>query len=327
MRKNNCLSDRMFRFLLLSLAILPAACTDNEEEISFPEGKYPVEFSTQVHGLNIATRATTNNTWTGGETVSITFNKEFYSKEYVADTYGNLTCTDPFYWTKNNETATVTAWYQKGKSYTSAPSSFWIETDQSTEEGYAKSDIIMACQNVSFNDAKKNLRFKHLTAKVIINLKGKESTVENVNTAKVTLINLLNVVQFTATPSDDLSGISVSQTALGAYVDQVTPYECANPPNGYQKSVQALLPPHYAGGTTNFIKITIGDFPGKNYFYRPSPTECNLQSGKQYTYNITVSNSGITDVSTDVKLTESEEWSNADNENISSVPATKTGAF
>lgn len=321
MRKNNCLSNGAFRLLLLLPAILPVACTDSGDETPFPEGKYPVEFTSQMCGMKVNTRATTDNHWTGGEQVAVEWGNEYRTKDYTAAADGSLTCaTVPFYWTKDSET--VTACYQQGKSFTSMPVNFRLASDQSTLNAYNQSDFIMACQTVRFADKEKKLNFRHLGAKVIVNLKG-DDTVGDVSTAKVTFISLTNTGSLNSLqPSADGSGIRVIPVRLGAYSNDVTPYTYFPSASGFQKSVQALLVPHYADGVTGFIQIALKNNNGgtDRYTYTPSPTDCNLQSGKQYTYNITVSSKGITADLADVKLIESDEWSDVGSEDINSTP-------
>lgn len=321
MRKDKHLLIRTILFLLP--ATLLGACTDNltdnGEGTPLPEGKYPMEFTSQMYGLEVNTRSVTdNNTWTGSEEVAVKFGDIYNSKNYIASADGSLTCSAssvPFYWTKSDETVTITAWYQKGESFSSQPFIFYIESDQSTKDKYDCSDFIMACQKVAFADAEKKLIFKHLTAKVIVNLRG-DGTTGDASTAQIRFINSYSLGVITAKPSADLSGISVQQTRLGAYSSNIKPYELT-PANGFQKSVQVLLPPLYADGVSSFIRIT---YNGKDYYYTPSSADCDLQSGKQYTFNITVKDSGISAQLIDVHLSDSNGWSNGGSEDIDSTP-------
>lgn len=90
-----------------------AACTDDDADdgTTLPDGKYPMAFTAGVDGL-AATRATTDNTWTGGEEVAVQIGSEV--KKYTAATNNTLSAAEgvtPWYWQNTTETKTVSAWY------------------------------------------------------------------------------------------------------------------------------------------------------------------------------------------------------------------------
>ena len=74
----------------------------------------------------------------------------------------------PFWWQSTAETKTVTAWapykYVLDEDFT-LPEEAW------TEEDFAKYDIIGVRKDIGFEDRNKPLEFRHLMAKVVINLR------------------------------------------------------------------------------------------------------------------------------------------------------------
>lgn len=103
--------------------LMATSCTDDaDNSTALPPGTYPMTFTAAVDGLT-ATRATTDNTWTGGENVAIQIGSDV--KKHTAANNGNLTVASgstPFYWQNAAETKTVTAWYY-GTGYNATPPS------------------------------------------------------------------------------------------------------------------------------------------------------------------------------------------------------------
>lgn len=260
-------------------AFLLCACTVGNEP-GLPDGRYPITFAASVDGL-IASRATTENTWNGTEKVAIQIgNGEV--KKYTAVSGGNLTVTsgDPFYWQNTND-ITVNAWYPYNDTKPAA-ADLKVKADQSQNTNYQASDYLEAVgATVTFVDP--TLTFKHRTAKVIVKLKEGEG-VTNVSGATVKFLNQTGV--------DGGGAEVVSKTE----------------PSGTATYTALLIPQQMQG--QQFISVTLTD-GGDNYTYYYTPTqesEANLQSGMQYTYEITVKN-GSLEVTTN---TSSSQWTQQD---------------
>ena len=310
MRTKRQLPGRMLP-LLMAVALL-GGCVQEKMDGSqpLPEGKYPVEFTSTAYGLNVNARAVTeDNTWEGGEEVAIKVGDQ--TKKYVVTdkTGGKITATAPFYWTKSDETKTVTAWHVPGNYNSVFPSTFQVAASQSTPPSYQSNDLVMACQDISFGDASKQLAFKHLTAKVVVNLKG-NAAAGDVSGATVRFVSTATTSEVKASSSTDRSGMYITPVKLSSsHNSPILPYTLPTAANGFMKSMQALMIPQSTDGGVAFIEVTHN---GKQYNYKPTPGECNMMSGNQYTYNITVKAAGI-----DVQLAESGEWTGSD-ENVSS---------
>lgn len=234
-----------------------ASCSkdDAASDKLLPDGKYPMTFTAAVEGLTI-TRATTDDSWTGSETVAVT--ARGVVKQYKVATDGKLTTTDPLYW--QNTTETVGAWYPYNDGVKPTAETIRVKADQSSSDNYQKSDFLEASVDATFgNDAA--LTFTHRTAKVSVTLtNGTGITEAEVATATVSLVNLAGVESgTTVTPSES----NKTYTAL------VTPQNCLG---------------------KQFICVTVGTGV---YYYTPAEGEANLTAGKQHTYRITVLKSEI----------------------------------
>lgn len=287
MKKNNSILSARRTMHILPMAWMPAAIaclalfvscgdlTDNDTgDTPLPGGKYPMAFTAAVDGP-AQTRATTDNSWAGGEEVAVQVGSEV--KKYTAAAGGNLTATDPFYW-QNTKGISVTAWYPYLNQH---PTTWTVQADQSGD-GYQQSDMLYASQLVRFQSP--GLTFKHLPAKVIINLKhGDGPAADDITNATV------SIVSQNLTSGNINSGWTMEQAATGS--DVITPNKLTGVASGYQLSMQALLVPQQMQGQ-KFIQVVLND--GTTYYYTPGNSDADLKSGKVYIYAITVKNGNLT---------------------------------
>lgn len=303
---------------LTAVLLLAAACTQDElsggKGEPLPEGKYPMTFATTVEGVT-ATRATTDNSWAGGEDVAVQVGAA-NPKKYTASTDGKLsaaTDVEPFYWESTTEEKIVSAWYP----YTATkPSTFIVKKDQSGTvqsgtDGYQASDLIYAASQKVTYSGSKELKFNHLPVKVVVNLKaGTGVTADEVKGATVTIINQ-SLTSGAITDGTNTADWSVAQVTSGDV--GITP-KVITCPADCQKSVQALLVPRQMKGVS-FIKVTAG---GNDYYYIPTnETDANLRAGQQYTYTITVTKNGLT-----VTASGAAEWTGTETEVEGKIPVT-----
>lgn len=271
---------------LLCLTLF-ASCSADDDNTALPEGKYPMTFATAMEGLT-QTRATTDNTWTGNEEIAVQVGGEVKQYKPANDNPAKLTGADAdntFYWQKTDETKQVSAWYCGTGYETTLPTTWTVKTDQSGD-GYAESDLLYAMpQNIAYSDRGKELTFNHLPAKVVINLtKDNGLTDENIRNATVSLF----CQAITSGEIDKSTGIM--KQASASDIKEISPNVLAAPESGFQKSVQAIVVPQQVAGGTKFIKVTIGEnTDARDYYYTPkNDNDANLECGKQYTYDITV---------------------------------------
>lgn len=292
--------------LLLAIATI-ATLTSCSNENDVPDGdclpgeQYPVTLTAVGLQATPTSRATADGTWESNEEVAVLIGSEV--KSYAAKGSGKSVTLEPintkntFYWQANNEKKTISAWYPHGTIPASGdkrPTHFTVQTNQSgtTSDGYQQSDFLYAAPvDVSFgNNAE--LTFKHLPAKVVINLKADTQngvTIPEVEGATITLVNQAST-SGTITYDVTTGAATVAQAATS--IADVTP-KTMTTGTGYQKTVQALLVPQQMKNK-QFIKVTIGSgTDARDYYYTPTNDDANLQSGNQYIYEITVKKEGL----------------------------------
>lgn len=293
-------------WLVCSVLFLSGCGKDKDtDDLALPEGEQPMTFATAMEGSTATGTTTTGTTWKGGEQIAMKV--EGSGVKQFVPVAGNLAMLaavddgDTFYWKTSAETKTVSAWYVGAGYKGSLPRTWTVESDQSSV-GYGKSDFLYAPPtDISFsNRGSTILSFKHLPAKVVVHLKnGDGLTEKDVQDATVTLVSQ-------AIKSGEIHAAdgSVVQTAPGT--EEIIPNVWVAPGAEYLKSVQALLVPQQMQGK-KFIKVTVGTGDAaRNYYYTPTTaTDADLENGKQYAYEITVSKTGLTVQSVSGKWTDS----------------------
>lgn len=278
--------------MCLWVAVCVAACTDEADETAWPPGGMPLQLSVAVEdfaGSGAATRATSENRWEGGETVTVCemTGQGVRKSTYIVQDDGRLT----------PQGEGLRAWanpYEERKFYALCPSHtpivLSLATDQS-DDGYQNTDYMVAhLITVKAPDASKTLTFRHLSAKVVVHLRaGKGVTDEELRTATVTFVNLKTTVNgYSLGDTDKL--IDSKNVYDGSYI--VIPNEVTPAAAGYVRTVRALLMQQNVWDK-KFVKIVTAD--GKIFYYTPRRYEVSLIAGKQYEFRLTVTSEGITD--------------------------------
>lgn len=295
--------------LLLAGGLL-ASCTQDEQlsgsSTPFAAGEHPVVLTGAVE---TATRATADDTWSGGEQVAVeaapnTAGAQPEVKTYTADGDGRLTSDAPFWWTNSAEKKTLRAWYcgdgssASGKeNAASIPVEWTVQPDQSGivslpngdgTDGYQASDLLFApATEAAFaGDAAVPLRFYHQTAKVVVNIKKAEYVTDasKIKAVRVGDGNLVLTAGFTAPADGSSAGIWATDEAEAA--GTVIPRKLAAPSDAekYVASYEALVIPQPTAGKRMVAVQT--DF-GTMYYTTPGDAR-PLAAGKVRTYNITV---------------------------------------
>lgn len=185
-----------------------ASCTQDELEeqgTPLPVGQYPLELT--AGGLQAvatpaqpATRGTMDGDWDGVANVRVKVNENERAMKYKVDASEDKRTASlipevplanddtPFWWQSTAETKTVTAW---------APYKYVLYEDFTlpeawTEEDFAKYDIIGVRKGIGFKDRNEPLEFRHLMAKVVINLR-RTDYLENAEKVDVQLLNTYRV--------------------------------------------------------------------------------------------------------------------------------------
>lgn len=320
---------RLFKSAILLALLCLSSCaqtdTDGTADTLLPAGKYPMTFTTSVNELS-ATRATTDNTWDGGEPVALKVGDE--TKLYTitgSSPSSTLTSTNPFYWTSSNETKSVCGWYYGDGLSRTLKESYKLQENQSGtngKDGYQMSDFLYApTQEINFADNPKSLNFYHQTARVVINIVNAEAATDAGQIRSVVLgkdINLALSGAYTAPTGEANVGTWNTDKAV---MGTITPKDITSSGSKYLKTYTALVIPQNMQGK-KFIGITLTD--GETYYYTPKTAEdANFESGMEYTYDVTVKYGHLEAV----KVNESETWgSNGDPIEVKSILAGFTAA-
>ena len=289
--------------------LMAASCSDvTDDGTALPDGKYPMTFTASVDGLSApdpATRATTDNTWTGGETVAIQTGSEV--KQYTAASGGRLTVAggaDPFYWQSNSETKTVTAWYY-GTGYDATPpdgTTWAVQSDQSKTEAdntagnYRRSDFLYApATDIPFSGRNSaSLSFYHQTARVVVNIVNAEAATDASAIRSVTIGHAGNLAlsgSYTPPTGAGVTAGTWNTNSGSPTMGTITPRKLTAPGTltgggTALASYAALVIPQQMKGK-KFIAVTLAN--GNTYYYTPTHNgDADLQSGRQHTYDITV---------------------------------------
>ena len=274
-------------FTCAAFALTGCSADDGMAGDSLPEGKYPMTFSTAVEGMGI-TRATVENTWTGNEKVAVKVGEDVKLYKPSGNILQAVDVDNLFYWQKNTEN--VSACYLGTETYVISnilPTEWTMQTDQSGD-GYQQSDFLYAPEKaITFADRNKaSLTFYHQTAKVVINIIKNEFVTSADQITDVSLVNMNRTADYAEPQNGNTTGTwsNFSNPAGG-----ITPKSLAvvpNNPDNILTSYAALVIPQDMEGK-RFIRVTVY---GNNYYYISTGGEAKLQSGQQYTYNITVKN-------------------------------------
>lgn len=183
-----------------------ASCSQDElaeQGTPLPVGQYPLELT--AGGLQAvatpaqpATHGTMDGDWDGVTNVRVKVNDNERALNYKVQASEDKRTASlipevplanddtPFWWQSTAETKTVTAWAPSGyvldKDFT-LPEEAW------TEEDFAKYDIIGVRKDIGFEDRNEPLEFRHLMAKVVINLR-RTDYLENAQKVDVQLIGM-----------------------------------------------------------------------------------------------------------------------------------------
>lgn len=268
---------RHIAYSLLAASLL-AACTQDEQPSLQGE---MLTFTASIEGGGL-TRATVDNTWSGGETVALQINAGGWL-DYTADAYGNLTGND-YYW-QNTDPVTV----QGICPATAAGSTTWsVESDQSSYRNYQSGDLLATgVTTVNYGNAA-NLTFRHQTAKLVVNIVDGPIVPDN---PEVTVGN--NNLALTGTFTKPSSGSSFGTWTPGEQTGSITPYRLSYPNTVAGKTIKvsyaALVIPQILDAGTKLISILINR---QLYTYK-LPLDITWKPGCVYTYTITVRAEGL----------------------------------
>ncbi|GHT71131.1 hypothetical protein AGMMS50239_40150 [Bacteroidia bacterium] len=253
----------------IAAATVMTSCSKDDEAVNNPANS-KLSFASQVSNDPQA-RATSGNTWDGGETVIVNVSGTTYP--FTAAANGTLTSAT-LYW---NDYASIDAfaWY---------PASYSYPADQSA--GIQAADFIFADKVTSItraNYSTTTLTFKHKTAKVSVTLQAGNGAPDLTGAT-------VKIYGNTAVDDIDNTGTNPTGAITGNTLGWITTDATTN---------TALLLP-VALSSQNIFEVTLAN--GQTYYYNSSYT---FEGGKSYTFTITVNKTNLTVVSNTI-----EDWGN-----------------
>lgn len=285
--------------LLLLAAGLSTACTQDELS-NGNEGAQPLVLRTDLRPL--ATRTTPNGEWKGGEKVSVQV-ENTTPYEYTAGTDGTLTSVAPYYWQGQASSIDIKAWSFGGGEYHDLADSWIVPADQSDEDKLASADVLYAQKSgmtyVESLQEEGALKFYHQNAKIVVNILN-EGFITGFSDPKLTLniVNVNNTGTFTFPTAENNFG---SWTTNSSGAVSITAYSLPTSNTVNDKpavaSFEAIVLPQRLISITgdNLLEIEIAN--DSKFAYSIPSSGITWESGKVYTYNITLVGTGRVEVS------------------------------
>ncbi|MBR1542489.1 MAG: fimbrillin family protein [Bacteroidaceae bacterium] len=226
---------------------------------------------------------------------------------YVLDSYNSSTkqfsaTTMPVF-PAGETSVNVYGWYP---AMDSTPKTFQVQSDQSTNDNFIKSDLMLANQ-VSCTRSKNSsneytvtaaqLTFRHVLSKINMNITpGEGVTITQV---------VINGVNRTATINDGTK-TSLTATCSGNGSDAITVYSGSYNTTSSALQISAVIPPQTL--TNTFVTITANTptKTSKTATYSLGSTGKSFATGKKYVMNLTVNQQDITTKAHDISA-----WSDA----------------
>ena len=283
-------------FLIAVATVVVAACSSDLDEASVAES-CPVRLCTD--GLTGMTRAGQSVQLTqfaneqqvgiflaednGGPVTSGT-NVTTYDQPltYVANGSGGLNNTQ--YWPQDGNGLHIYGVYplaaaETAGAYNAAGKTFSVQTDQSADANYMASDLMTGLPTegnpVTRTPAAVPLTFTHLLTKVDVSLtKGNGFTQAEMANAVVSILGTKPTTTF-----------NVQNATVGTASGDATAITA-----GTGAATSAIIVPQALAAGSNFIQVAVG---GGNYIYK-LPAATTFASSTKYTYNLTVSKTGLT---------------------------------
>ncbi|GHU91000.1 hypothetical protein FACS1894155_10090 [Bacteroidia bacterium] len=249
----------------IAAATVMTSCSKDEVENNNSDGK--LSFASQVSNDPQA-RATSGNTWDGGETVIVNVSGTTYP--FTAAANGTLTSAT-LYW---NDYASIDA-------YAYYPETYAYAADQSA--GIQAADFIFADKVTGITRANwgtQTLLFKHKTAKVSVTLTAGTGAPDLTGAT-------VKFYGYTAVAAIDNTGANPTGAITGGTIGEITP----------DGNNTALLLP-VALTSENIFKITLAS--SQEYYYKGSYT---FESGKSYQFTVQVDKTSLT-----VKSANIQDW-------------------
>lgn len=297
---------------MAALALMATGC-NNEDEMDNWNGEIRL-----TSGIEVQTRATHNldESLKNGETVhvwvddaktptsSVTKENLYENNQLTKIEGGALTSGTTMYFPKTGNSVNIFALHTNAtladNTFPVSQLTHTVATNQKSTDnnnGYAKSDLVYAkSTEVVRTSNTVNLTFNHLLSKVEVILKegdGATGFLTNLNSLKI--MNTKPNAQFTLTKDGPSYGYNtehqdgIAILAGGDVTEISIDKDVTTETNNILN--EAIIVPQTLAAATPFIQIKLS--AGGVFTYKLE-SETNFESGKKYTYTITVNQTGLT---------------------------------
>ena len=286
------MKTRDILFILAAMGMMTACSNtdDMQPQNGEPQSGMPILLQSAVDGLTRAGTSIQTNSLLTGEQVNVYITAPnggatYEPKVYRINTGGEMAPVGNIfpYFPTNGNGIDLYALYPV--AVTKDTRIFEVQSDQDKQAQYKQSDLMYGTildgdgnrTTVAPTATKQVVTFKHKLSKITVKLtSGKGSpTIKN---SEIQLCNVYKRIGFTPS-SGALSGISgdpgyIKMTSNG----------------GTTAGVSAIIPPQSIG-TKYFLKVRLAS--GDVIYYSPQQT-FDLESGKEYRFNMTINQDGLT---------------------------------
>ena len=302
-------SKTIFAFAVLAAL---ASCS-NEHVISQPdEVATPIRIQANVGAVATKAATTVQNTkFDNGEKVNVYIFEntgdvpEITYKygvngdglvEYTVNNQGEvntkLTTTTPQYYPANGHGIDVFGVYPATVKKSETEQVFSVQADQSTEGNYKKSDLMAAygVRNHTKNNDDVVLNFQHNLSKIIVKLKGGKGFKESLDNATVKIIGTVRGCKITIAP-DNLGVVEIRDIIRenGPQPITVGTWVSGDTDNG----IAAIVVPQTVSPNADLFEVKLDGGPTYKYKIPEGNRDVQFDSGKVYTYTLTLTTAEI----------------------------------
>lgn len=237
---------------LLSAGALLTACSEDLGQTEVPASSEAVTFRVEMAGAaEVKARGEGESPlWKQGDIFGIQSEGRNVAYHLTGD--GGL---EPFshantlWWNSKKQTLNLSGWYFSGMTESEAhthPSAFTVQTDQSTEEGVAKSDFLYAPSTSVTYGQSNTLKFSHRMAKLRVNVKY----IGTVSPGAPLLLAWLYRFNCKGVVAGDGTVTASGEPGI------ITPMKLSTPTKDYDESYEFIVPAQTLTGDGAFAKFT-----------------------------------------------------------------------